>query len=349
ALTSCQAEAHRLGACLECTANAYRTIDELKAAALNEGRPAGAESVLPPNPNLPPEVPFSAEAFPDAPDAEDALDWIAAAQQINAGDQGQSLHDFAGQMYRMADELTERGKDFSLGDTHWEGKAAESAEDRLRRHESWLYDAAGWAREIAGQAQKLAEAHRVAQQNHPDLQDVENFKKLPMVEQLGQYEEFQKMSEAARQKYASDARAKKIDIEAPPTGPYDRVPVSVNDVPESSADERRDDAAGEGGPGGGGAPGGEGAGGESGTPTEDPFGQPAISPASAAPAGGEQAPAGGETPSSGGGAPAGGSAPAGGGAPTGGGMPSGLPGGLPGGKPEMPRLPTDDPSVKPAA
>src|SRR5690606_28151771 len=185
ALTSCQAEAHRLGACLECTANAYRTIDELKAAALNEGRPAGAESVLPPNPNLPPEVPFSAEAFPDAPDAEDALDWIAAAQQINAGDQGQSLHDFAGQMYRMADELTERGKDFSLGDTHWEGKAAESAEDRLRRHESWLYDAAGWAREIAGQAQKLAEAHRVAQQNHPDLQDVENFKKLPMVEQLG--------------------------------------------------------------------------------------------------------------------------------------------------------------------
>src|SRR5690242_9111696 len=154
ALEAGKAEAARLAACLESAAVAYETVDDIKSRTISGGQPAGADSVVPPAPVLPPAVPVPIIGCPENPDTDLDVEWMTAAGQINAGDQGFSLSEFAAQLYRLSDQLTERGKDFSLADTHWEGKAAEAAEAALRQHESWLYGVAEDCRTLAGQAQK---------------------------------------------------------------------------------------------------------------------------------------------------------------------------------------------------
>src|SRR5690606_35018204 len=174
ALTAGKAQAERLGACLEATANAYRTVDEIKAAALREGRAPAVETVVPVAPEFGPAPPLTEGTTPlePAPDTTGFPDWTVAYAEITSGDQGSSLHEFARGMYELSDKLTERAKAFSLADTHWEGEAAEAAEARLREHESWLYDLAKDARDLAAQAQQLAEIQVSERPRHPDQDDI---------------------------------------------------------------------------------------------------------------------------------------------------------------------------------
>jgi hypothetical protein len=319
-----QSEAARLAACMEAAATAYEQVDEMKRKEIESGQPAGPDAVTP-NPNLPPQVPVGIGEC-CAPPTNPYAEWPTAALQLAAS----NIHvlDFAEQMYAFSDALTARAKDFSPGDTHWEGQAAEAAEAAMRQHESWLYDVAAKSREIAKQALDFYNAHEKAKADHPE----------PFAGGMIDMDEFsakQTLSEVVRGVYSTEATFPTVDIPKPPSGAYAPAPVSKNDVPTQPGPAKQNGGQpGQGAGGGGGGGGGE----------QQPAGAPtdSVSPASATT--GQQGGAGeqqGGSPA--GGSPSGGSPSSGSGAggSPGGGMPSGLPDGLA----DMPTQPT----LRPAA
>ncbi|MCZ8382538.1 hypothetical protein O6P37_27080 [Mycobacterium sp. CPCC 205372] len=323
-IQSGKAEASRLAACLEAAAKAYEQVDEINKGAIESGTPSGSDAVTI-NPVLPPTVPVSHSPFPGVP-GNPYAEWTVAAEQL--AQSNINVLQFADEMYAFSDALTQRAKDFSPGDTHWEGLAAEAADGSMRRHESWLYDVAAKSRDIAKQAQDFYHAHERAKAEHPEA---------PAEGELfgaTDYAANQHLSETIRGEYSSEVSFSIVEIPEPPAGAYPPTPVFRQDVPPLPEKDngRRPGSPAAGGGGGGEQPGG--------TPGETP----AVSPASAQ--NGQQTPASGQqsggSPSGGqgsGGSPSGGQGA--GGSPAGGGAPTGLPEGLT----DMPT----DPAIRPAS
>lgn len=321
-----KAEAARLAACLEAAAKAYEQVDEINKTEIESGQPSGTDAVTI-NPVLPPQVPASGGMCYAAP-GNPYEEWPTAAAQLASANM--NVLQYAEEMYAFSDAITARAKDFSPGDTHWEGLAAEAAEGKMRQHESWLYEVATKAREIAKQAQDFYNAHEKAKADHPEpLKGEEN-----VVMDFDEYNAKQVKSEGVRGVYSNEVTFTSIDTPAPPEGAYAPTPVFKKDVPPLP---EKDNGQQPGGPAAGGGGGGEQPGG---TPGETP----AVSPASAQ--NGQQTPPSGEqsggSPSGGqgsGGSPSGGQGS--GGSPAGGGTPTGLPEGLT----DMPT----DPAIRPAS
>lgn len=354
ALTAGKAEAARLAACLQAAAHSYDEADARgKASIESGGTPSGTDPV-PVNPDLPPPAPKAPIGKCTTPPEDQGIDWTTAVEQFDAGDQGSSLLDFTNALRHLADQLNAHGKKFSMGDTHWEGGAAEAAEGALRRHESWLYDIAQQTLKLADQANDFADAHISEHPKHPSAQDIAQVNQLTGADWLTAYSAKQEQSDEVRRSYASRVDFADMAFKEPPAGAYPSQPVSAGDVaPDSYLKQamektRKPDDKSATGPGGGGGPSGGGGQPSGGSPpAEPPSAQPAAAPEEAKPqeSGGEKP--GGE---SGGGSPSGGE---GGGSPSGG-EGSGSGGGLPDGLGDDTGLGSgtglpDDGGLKPAA
>jgi hypothetical protein len=330
-LAAGRAEAARLAACLQAAADAYDKADAEAKAAVDSGGPSGGAPV-PVNPNLPPSAPASVTGKCTPPPQDDGLDWPTAVAQFDAGDQCASLMEFVSALRQFADQLTDHGKKFSMGDTHWEGAAAEGAEDALRRHESWLYDLAEQTRELAKQGNDFADAHLSEHSQHPTAQDVATVSELTGSDWAYVYSAMQEKSDEVRRSYASRVDFADMMFKEPPSGAYPSAAVSPDDVATASylkdAIEKKDPT---GGPSSGGGSTGGGGGGQPSAGGVPQAASPSTNPAAAQEqpqeSGGEKAGGG-----SGGGSPSGsegGGSPSGGeGAGAGGGLPGGLGGGL---------------------
>jgi hypothetical protein len=350
-LAAGKAEAARLGACLQAAAHAYDEADARAKGSIESGGASGTDPV-PVNPDLPPSAPPAPIGQCTAPPEDPGVDWTSAVGQFDAGDQGSSLLDFAHSLYTLSDQLTAHGKKFSMGDTHWEGAAAEDAEGALRRHESWLYDFAGQTRTLAQQAQDFADVHLSEHPQHPTEADVAEVSELTGSDWFLAYSAKQEQSDEVRRSYASRVDFPDVSFKEPPAGAYPSAPVSPGDVGSNSylkdAIEKKGRPTGpSGGPGGPGGGGGQPSGGspQAASPSEKP---------AAAPAEPQSQESGGEKPGgdSGGGSPpggeGGGSPSSGEGSGSGGGLPDGLGDGAGTGLGDGSGLP-DDGGLKPAA
>ncbi|MEV3903662.1 hypothetical protein AB0K11_15160 [Mycobacterium sp. NPDC050551] len=330
-VASGEAEAARLAACLEAAAKAYEQVDQINKTEIESGQPSGTDAVTI-NPVLPPQVPATGGMCYGAP-GNPYEEWPTAAAQLAAANM--NVLDYAEEMYAFADAITTRAKDFSPGDTHWEGLAAEAAEGKMRQHESWLYEVATKSREIAKQAQDFYNAHEKAKADHPEPLAGDS-----QVMDFNEYNEKQVKSEQVRGVYSTEATFTSIDTPAPPEGAYAPTPVFKKDVPplpeKDDGQQPGDPAAGDPAAGGGGVGGGQ----PGGAPSETA----AVSPASAQ--NGQQAAKSGEQS---GGSPSGGQgsggSPSGGGQGSGGSPAGGAPTGLPEGLTDMPT----DPAIRPAS
>ncbi|WP_299557205.1 hypothetical protein [uncultured Mycolicibacterium sp.] len=333
--------AERLAECLAATAAAYRALDEAAGGWIAGDGHGRVAAVVPAFPDFPPLGPLPEVAHPPAP-AAPGIDWQLTWRQLNDGDQGASLQTFAAALYRFSDEITDLARVFSLWDTHWEGAAARAAEHKVREFESWMYDIASAARELAKQAHELAALHHYERDNHPDDADIADVNRRSGMDAVAAYFTNQQESERVQADYADKADRPALRPGTPPTGEYTAMPVAVQDLPERRS----------GGPtaGGVGAPGrSDGAAGTDGAaPAGPPAGIAAPRPATAAAAvrrPGEEAPAaaaGGGGPA--GGTPGGGTSGAGtpGGGTSGGGTP------VPSARPEPARMRSTGPRLRPA-
>jgi hypothetical protein len=317
ALSAGKAEAARLAACLEAAARAYDEADMLAGAAIESGRaPTGSDAVSV-NPVLPPAAPAGPPARCTAPPEDPGVDWVSAVAQINSGDQGTSLLDFAHALYKLSDDLVSHGKKFSMGNVHWEGGAAEAAEGALRRHESWLYDLAAQAQTLAKQAQDFTDVHISEHPQHPTQSDVDAVSRLTGSDWVTAYSAKQNQSDGVRRSYANRVNFADLTFNGPPAGAYPSQPVKTSEV---AARTRNNTGANAGSPGGNGQPGGSApSGGEAG-----PAGTPQPDSASVKPAAAEgDSPQKRDGDQAGGGTPSGGSPSGGSGNGSGGGLPSG--------------------------
>jgi len=335
-LTAGKAEADRLAACLRAAGRAYDEADLLGRTMIEGRAPTGADSVTV-NPDLPPSAPVTTGGQCTVEPEDPGVDWISAVRQINAGDQGSSLRDFADALYTLSDRLTDHGKKFSMGNTHWEGTAAEAADGALRLHESWLYDLAGQTRALAQQARDFADVHISEHPQHPTEADVAAMDKLDGANLLSAYAAKQQQSDDVRHRYAGRVAFADLTFTSPPPGAYPTQPVSSADVASGSASPTTPAGGGSGGGSGGGGP----------APTA---GAAQLDPSNVKPvaAQGESTPgqSGGEK--SGGGSGGEKSGGEGGGTPSGGGLPGGsgaTPGERPGSGPGL----HDGARLKPAS
>ena len=232
-LAAGKAEAARLGACLQAAAHAYDEADARAKGSIESGGASGTDPV-PVNPDLPPSAPPAPIGQCTAPPEDPGVDWTSAVGQFDAGDQGTSLLDFAHSLYTLSDQLTAHGKKFSMGDTHWEGAAAEDAEGALRRHESWLYDLAGQTRTLAQQAQDFADVHLSEHPQHPTEADVAEVSELTGSDWFLAYSAKQEQSDEVRRSYASRVDFPDVSFKEPPAGAYPSAPVSPGDVGSNS-------------------------------------------------------------------------------------------------------------------
>lgn len=346
-----KAEAARLAACLQAAGRAYDEADAMARAMVQSGRAPGGTDAVTVNPDLPPPAPPAPMGQCTAPPEDPGVDWESAVAQFNAGDQGSSLLDFKQQLYALSDKLTQHGAKFSMGNTHWEGKAAEAAEAALRRHESWLYDIAGQTRALAQQAQDFADVHISEHPQHPTQADVDAVNQMSGSQWLSAYSAMQLKSDDVRQSYANRVNFADMVFKTAPAGAYPSQSVAAGDVAPRPAGTPGDGTPGRGAGAGGGSGSGSGGGG-GGQPSGPPAGgapqtdSPSMKPAAAQGDSSQPQTGGGQ---SGGGAPSGGSGSGGEGSGSGGGgLPGGLGDGSGGGHGDVPALP-DDATLTPAA
>ena len=230
ALTAGKAQAARVAACLQAAGRAYDEVDAISRAMIESGSPATGTDAVSVNPTLPPAAPPPPSAQPTSPPEDQGVEWTNAVAQIDTGDQGASLLDFAHSLYLLSDKLTAHGKKFSMGDTHWEGAAATAAEGALRRHESWLYDLAEQTRSLAQQAQSFADVHISEHPKHPTQADVTAVGKLTGSDWLSAYSGKQQQSDDVRRSYASRVNFADLSFKSPPEGAYPSAPVAAGDV-----------------------------------------------------------------------------------------------------------------------
>lgn len=338
-------EAKRLTETLENVAKAYEAVDAASKQAIDSGQ--GTVQPVTPEPSPTPALP---KPFPIAPAKPLTCDFcsdpLKAEAKLAQKDQAASLLAAAEQWATQAAQLAIHAEQYNLTGLEWAGDAAEAADARFRKFSDWLDNLAKTWGLLAGEAAKVALAHKAARARHTEVAD--------------QYRELENMWKDLVMRGGMDSPALVRQIEAKMKGLQETSEAIINtyhqnasttsqipeDIPESAAPPAVTASGAQGGPGAGRS--GQGPGGNGPATGGPPPGAPgapqtpATTPASAQQDQG--APAGGAP---GGGSPSGGSPS--GGSPAGGGTPGGLPGGVPGGKPgDIPDLP-DDPNLSPAS
>ncbi|UXA18243.1 PPE domain-containing protein [Mycobacterium sp. SMC-4] len=349
-------EGTRLAQTLHNVADAYAQIDQASAQDIaatidGDGTPLADTTVYPkavttPAPPRPPAMPIPkgqppADQMMFPPDAQRALD---------AGDHGASLQAVA-QLWRSnAQTLEGSARQFEVNSVLWEGAAADAAYAKFTRYRDWLIGLAESWKRLAGEADRIAQAHRTARQDHhPVADEYQQLHDSVMGKPLSPYTystmermaELQARSESLRNAYARDGQPYQITPEEPPNPVVSGVPVTLQDHRHARRADPRSDDSRRGAPSAG-----NGSSSEAGGGAPRPTQHAATSPAGGSPAA-TQAPEG-NSPA---GSPSGGAPSSG--APSGA-TPGGAPGaGSPGStapthpKPE-PTFPRG-PSVQPAA
>ncbi|MCH9733778.1 MAG: PPE domain-containing protein [Actinomycetia bacterium] len=348
-------EGLRLAQTLDNVAAAYADVDRISGedigtTMVGPGPPAVADGTRYPKsadlpaPPHPPSMPIpkgklvsDQMLFP--PDAQGALE---------AGDDGASLR-AAAQLWRSnAHSLAASAQQFETNSLLWEGEAADAAYAKFDAYRAWITGLAGSWQRLAGEAERIAEAHSAAKRdNAPVARDFEKLQQeiaqnpasADNLRKTLQMAALQNQSEEIRNRYARDGWPHQIQPEDPPTPLVTGIPVTVDD--HRRARRPLPGVGPHDGPGAGaGGIGDLRAEGETRVPSE----RPAISQTPAAEPTTQGAPQGGPP---GGGSPAVG--PQTGGSPGGGQPGSGQSGtGLPISPRGAPTLPTE-PSVRPAA
>ncbi len=342
-------EGLRLAQTLDNVAAAYAEVDRVSGEDIDStmhgaGAPAAAagdlypKSVDLPAAPHPPAMPIPkgqlvSEQFLFPPEAQRALE---------TGDDGASLQ-AAAQMWRgNAQSLEASAERFETNTLLWEGEAADAAYAKFNAYREWLISLAGSWNRLAGEADRIANAHSTAKRdNQPVAEDFERLQQeiahhpssADNLRKTVQMAALQTQSEEIRNRYARDGQPYQIQPEDPPSPVVSGIPVTVDDHrrarrPPPSEGPNSAMAADAGR---------NGVSAASGEPP-DPSAQPAVSPLSAAEQAAQSAPQGGQPGGQPGGGFPGGGQPAG--APSGAGMPIG-----PKGKPKLPT----DPGLRPAA
>ncbi|MGE2835363.1 PPE domain-containing protein [Mycobacterium sp. SMC-4] len=353
-------EGQRLAQTLHNVANAYAQVDQAAGQDIGStmggpGGPPADTTVYPQSVNIPaPPRPTDMPIPKGQPPPDEMLFPPQVQGALDAGDDGASLRT-AAQTWRMnAQTLETSAGQFEVNSVLWEGEAADAAYRKFNAYRDWLIGLAGNWKRLAGEADRIVEAHERAQADHRPI--AEEYQRLhdqvmgkpmgphtmPAMERMAQ---LQKESEALRNTYARDGQPNQITPEDPPNPVVSGVPVTAEQHRRARSRLPQD---GQGAGGGGGSPGAPAQGGAPQAAQE-----PSAPPAGAPPAN-PQVPQGGSpagSPKEGGGAPGGapsGGSP-GGGAPAGGAPGGGMPGGgMPGGpKTDSPRK--FDPALRPAA
>ncbi|GAS88998.1 PPE domain-containing protein [Mycolicibacterium brisbanense] len=332
-----ESEGRRLAACLSAAADAYQLVEDAAAKSIAGGVPQGVESIQP-HPNVPPAEPMPTPATPQPTSSKGVdNDLEPAAEHIYGGDGVGKLSALRDAVQNFRDLVVKHADKFNLGDTIWDGQAAQTAESALVIHRTWLTDTLAPACDrVTSQIDKLMSTHGTWQHSHPTPEMVAKIFELPEGSWQGPYEALQGISTNVLDNYAAGVDTQPVTVSAPPPGAYKSPAVKPEEV--APRDKSRELGKKEGEQGGPGDKAGSGGGDE--TP------QDGKSPASgAAPNSAATKPQ--SASASSGGAPSGGGSPAGGGSPSSGGAPAGgMPGGLGGAKPSLPNL--KEPSLKPA-
>jgi len=343
-------EGLRLAQTLDNVSAAYADVDRISgedigttmitpdSPAVPDGTryPKGVDLPAPPHPpRMPvPKGKLVSDQMLFPPDAQRALE---------AGDDGASLR-AAAQLWRSnAQSLAASAQQFETNSLLWEGEAADAAYAKFDAYRGWIIGLAGSWRRLAGEAERIAEAHSAAKRdNAPVARDFDKLQQeiaqnpasADNLRKTLQMAALQNQSEEIRNQYARDGWPHQIQPEDPPTPLVTGIPVTVDDHRRA-----RRPLLGAGPPDGPGA----GAGGNGDPPAageaRGASERPAISQTSAVEPTTQGAPQGG---------------PQGGGSPAVGSQAGGSPGGgQPGTGPPIsprgaPKVPTE-PSVRPAA
>lgn len=131
-------------------------------------------AAAPPAPPVPPHPPELA-ALPHPPDPIAVPQVVdTAATQLSTGDNGASLRALAAEWRTNAATLdgyhTELTQAANTVSNQWSGEAATSALNRLRPFATWFKDAASACRDYADHADRVADAHARAVDEHPTPQ-----------------------------------------------------------------------------------------------------------------------------------------------------------------------------------
>jgi ESX-1 secreted protein B PE domain len=340
-------EGKRLAESLYHVAKAYDEVDLRAKGEINAGKPITNGPVKPDDCSIPPPVHPTPPGIPgkvghasgDPEEVENAL---------KTGDQGAALRTVAGFWRATGNHLQGAAERFHVRIQNWEGAAAEVAYGRFSDFGGWLEGLAGSWQQLAGEADKIYDAHKAARDQHTPIYDnwmalkkqleTASDEQKPAIHDglLKQYAE----SEHVRGQYAAAATIDRVQPPEPRDGNI-QTPVNTNGdprrraVPATDKDQENPPLAGTGGEGG--SPGGAAPSAGAASPMAAGLGQPAAPQQPAA----AQTGAGGGTPSGSPGGASDGSKP--GGAPSG-----GMPGGMPAAAKASPHLPKG-PSVKPAS
>ncbi len=338
-------ESKRLSQALYHVGKAYDDVDVRATADINAGRAISSGPINPDASTLPkPQHP----AAPGAPGkvGHASGDPEEVENALKNGDQGAALLHVAEFWRTTAANLQSASEHFKVRIQHWEGAAAEVAYGKFNDFGGWCESLAGTWQQLAGEADRIHEAHRNARDAHTPIYDKwmalkkqletadDDQKPAIMEDLLKQYAE----SEHVRAQYAAAATIERVNPPEPHDGDI-QTPVYTNGDPRRKAvsgtsEEPQTVTPENGQPGGaqGGSPGG--------TPPAAPVSPvSAGTPQSGAPP--QQSPA-----SQSGGSPSGGSGSQGG-SPSGG-SGGGMSGGVPAAAKAQPHLPKG-PSLKPAS
>lgn len=342
-------EGARLAQTLDNVSAAYADVDKISAEAIDNAAGGVGSSGAPgdiryprgvdlPAPPHPPRMPIPkgrlvSEQMLFPPDAQRALE---------AGDHGTSLRTAAELWRSNAQSLTASAQQFETNSLLWEGEAADAAYAKFNAYREWLIGLAGSWKRLAGEADRIADAHWAAKRDNRPI--AERFAELQHeiaekpasadnLRKTLQMAALQNQSEEIRNQYARDGQPYQIEPEDPPSPVISGIPVTVDDDRRARGrlpGKRLSEGPRAGAAGNGGSPGG----GEH----QAVSGQRSISPLAAAERTDQGTPQSG---SQGGGLPGAGRQGAG---PPGGGQPGA---GLPISTKGAPKLPID-PRVRPA-
>ena len=158
---------------------------------------------------------------------DDYADLEAKAHQIAQPDQGVAFTNFAQawekykkKLLTAADSLSGLYRPF----TQWTGEARTSVEQNFRDMRKWTLEAADKCDVIVEQAKAVVSAHKIAVKEHPTSAQLEALDKqynkgdiIDRVLAMNQYEEYQKQSDSALQKYKQSMPGGSQTLGEPPS------------------------------------------------------------------------------------------------------------------------------------
>lgn len=238
-------EGLRLAQTLEHVAAAYTEMDEASGKDLDStvggsGSPGASDGTRYPRevdlpaPPHPPTLPVPKGELP----SEQLLFPPATQRALETGDAGASLR-AAAQMWRgNADALQASAGQFETNSLRWEGEAADAAYAKFHAYRDWLIGLAGSWERLAGEADRIVDAHSAARRDHKPI--AEDFERLQQeirenpasadnLRKTVQMAALQNQSEELRNRYAREGQPFQVQPADPPSPVVGAIPVTVDD------------------------------------------------------------------------------------------------------------------------